>query len=64
MEENIESKYNKLKEKNSLTKEYLKRALIKLQGTIQFFDEEIDESDDEIEKINKFVSEVKRKNIL
>lgn len=61
---NIESENKELKNKLSLTKEYLRRALLNLQKSTEYFDIEIDESDDFEEKITKFIGEVKRKNLV
>lgn len=62
--ENIEQQYKELNEKNILTKEYLRRALLLLKKSTEMFDIEIDESDEFEEKINKFINEVKRKRIV
>ncbi len=64
MEQTVEQKYKALQEKHILTKEYLRRALLKLKNSIDFFDVEIDDSDEEEDRINKFISEVKRKNLI
>jgi pimeloyl-CoA synthetase len=54
----------RLTEKHNLTKEYLRRALLKLKKSTQFFDIEIDEVDEYEEEITKFIGEVKRKNLI
>jgi hypothetical protein len=64
VEQTVEQKYKALQEKHILTKEYLRRALLKLKNSIDFFDVEIDDSDEEEDRINKFISEVKRKNLI
>jgi hypothetical protein len=64
VEQTFEQKYKALQEKHILTKEYLRRALLKLKNSIDFFDVEIDDSDEEEDRINKFISEVKRKNLI
>lgn len=61
---NHEVENKELKTKLSLTKEYLRRALLHLKKSTEFFDIEIDESDEQEEKITKFISEVKRKNLI
>lgn len=60
----MEEELKALKEKHSLTKEYLRRALLNLKKATEYFDIEIDESDEFEEKINKFVDEVKRKRLV
>jgi hypothetical protein len=54
----------KLTEKNNLTKEYLRRALLKLKKSTEFFDIEEDGVDEFEEGITKFITEVKSKNIV
>jgi hypothetical protein len=62
--ENMELKYKELNEKNILTKEYLRRALLLLKKSTELFDVEEGESDEMEEKITKFIGEVKRKRIV
>jgi hypothetical protein len=62
--ENREEELKQLKAKHSLTKEYLRRALLNLKKSTEYFDIEIDETDEFEEKINKFVGEVKRKGLV
>jgi hypothetical protein len=50
--------------KFTLTKEYLRRALLKLQKATNYFDLEINDVEEEEESITKFISEVKRKNLV
>ena len=64
MEQTVEQKLKELQEKHTLTKEYLRRALLKLKNSIEFFDQEISDVDEEEERITKFISEVKRKNLI
>lgn len=59
-----EQELKELKEKNNLTKEYLRRALLKLKQSTEFFDIEEDGSDEFEEAITKFISEVKRKRLV
>lgn len=47
-----------------LTREYLRRALLKLKHATEFFDQDIDEVEEEEESIQKFIGEVKRKNLV
>jgi len=61
---NTESEYEELKRKLSLNKEYLRRALLILKKSTEFFDYEINESEEFEEKIIKFIGEVKRKNLV
>lgn len=53
-----------LNDKLIITKEYLRRALLNLQKSTEYFDDEIDESEEFEEKITKFIGEVKRKNLV
>lgn len=57
------SEFKELREKNNLTKEYLRRALLKLRKSIDFFDVEIDGVDECEEEIIKFIGEVKRRKV-
>jgi hypothetical protein len=59
-----ELEFKKLVEKNNLTKEYLRRALLKLKKSTELLDVEEDESDEFEESVTKFIAEVKRKNLL
>lgn len=59
-----ELEFKKLVEKNNLTKEYLRRALLKLKKSTEFLDIEEDGVDEFEESITKFISEVKRKNLV
>jgi len=59
-----EQELKELKEKNNLTKEYLRRALLKLNKSVEFFDIEEDGSDEFAEEITKFIGEVKRKRLI
>lgn len=61
--DDIEFEYRRLSEKHSLTKEYLRRALLKLQKSKEFFDIEVDEVEEFEEGIDKFIAEVKRRNL-
>ena len=47
-----------------LTKEYLRRALLKLQKATDFFDQDLSDVEEEEERILKFIAEVKRKNLV
>ena len=58
-----EQELKELKAKHSLTKEYLRRALLRLKKSIEFFDIEEDGVDEFEEEIIKFIGEVKRKNL-
>jgi hypothetical protein len=58
-----EQELKELKEKNIRTKEYLRRALIKLKKSTEFFDIEEDGSDEFEEEIVKFIGEVKRSRL-
>ena len=60
----LEKELKELQEKNNLTKEYLRRALLKLKKSTEFFDIEEDGSDEFEEEITKFVGEVKRKRLV
>lgn len=64
MEHTVEQKLKELQDKHTLTKEYLRRALLKLKNSMEFFDQEISDVDEEEERITKFISEVKRKNLI
>lgn len=58
-----EEKLKELTEKHNLTKEYLRRALLKLNKSIEFFDIEIDEVDEFEESIKNLIGEVKRRKL-
>lgn len=60
----IENELKELKEKHNLTKEYLRRALLKLQKSTEYLDIEADDVDEFEESIIKFIQEVKRKNLV
>lgn len=64
MEQTAEQKLKALQEKHILTKEYLRRALLRLKDSIQYFDPEIVDIEEEEEKTLKFIGEVKRRNLV
>lgn len=64
LKETPEQELNELKKKHNLTKEYLRRALLKLKKSTEFFDIEEDGSDDFEDGITKFISEVKRNRLV
>ena len=64
MEKTSEEKLKLLQEKHNLTKEYLRRSLFKLRESINFFDSEMVDIEEEEEKIVKFIGEVKRRNLV
>lgn len=47
-----------------LTREYLRRAILRLKKATEFFDPEISDVEEEEENITKFISEVKRRNLI
>lgn len=59
-----EQELKELKAKYSLTKEYLRRALLRLKKSTEFFDIEEDGSDEFEEEITKFIGEVKRRQLV
>lgn len=59
-----EIELKKLNEKYNLTKEYLRRALLKLKKSTELLDVEEDDSDEFEESVTKFIAEVKRKNLV
>ena len=59
-----EQELRELQGKYNLTKEYLRRALLKLKKSTEFFDIEEDGSDELEEDIIKFINEVKRKRLV
>ncbi len=56
--------FKELKDKHNLTKEYLRRALLKLKKSTEFFDIEVDDVEEFEEGITKFISEVKRQRLV
>jgi hypothetical protein len=52
------------KNEHSLTKEYLRRALLKLKKATEYFDVEADDVDEFEDEITKFIGEVKRKRLI
>lgn len=60
----VEEKLKTLQLQHNQTKEYLRRALIKLKKSTEFFDIEIDEVDEFEEQINNFIGEVKRRRLV
>jgi hypothetical protein len=59
-----EQELKELKEKHNLTKEYLRRALLKLKKSTEFFDIEEDGVDEFEEGITHFIGEIKRKRLV
>ena len=47
-----------------ITREYLRRALLKLKKATEFFDQEMSDVEEEEESITKFIAEVKRKKLV
>lgn len=60
----IVQELKELQANHSLTKEYLRRALLKLKKSTEFFDIEEDGSDEFEEEIIKFIGEVKRRKLV
>ncbi len=59
-----EQEFKELKDKHILTKEYLRRALIKLKKSTEYFDIEEDESEEFEDGIIKFIADVKRRKLV